>query len=115
MKRALQLISLLAGVIGVVVLCLFPPERYAFYPACPFHALTGWLCPGCGSTRALSAFLHGEMLRAFALNPLLVFMPPLAWLLWHNRHCFARHQALMGYALGTSLVAWTIARNVLHI
>jgi hypothetical protein len=55
------------------------------------------------------------MLRAFALNPLLVFMPPLAWLLWHNRHCVARHQALMGYALGTSLVAWTIARNVLHI
>jgi hypothetical protein len=115
MKRALQLASVLAGAIGGVLLYRFPPERYAIYPACPFHALTGWLCPGCGSTRALSALLHGEWLRAFAFNPLLALLPPVFWLLWRYRERVAQHQAVVGYAVGTSLLAWTVARNLFHL
>lgn len=41
-------------------------------PACPFHALTGLYCPGCGSLRALRHLLHGEVLQSLQCNFLLV-------------------------------------------
>jgi hypothetical protein len=38
--------------------------------ACPFRAVTGWDCPLCGGTRMGSALLHGDVVTAFAFNPL---------------------------------------------
>ena len=58
---------------GVAALLLrFPPEQYNFYPQCPIHTYLHLQCPGCGSTRALAALLHGRIGDAFALNGLLV-------------------------------------------
>jgi hypothetical protein len=59
-----------------VLLLRYPPERYGFYPACPFHALTGFLCPGCGMTRALAALLTGRVAQAWRLNPLVFVLLP---------------------------------------
>ena len=56
---------------GLVVLYHFNPLQASFYPPCPFHLLTGLHCPGCGSTRALHALLHGRIREAFGYNPLL--------------------------------------------
>ena len=39
---------------------------------CPILTLTGWQCPGCGSTRALYSLLHGDFVQAFTMNPLLL-------------------------------------------
>lgn len=39
-----------------------------------FHAFTGWYCIGCGMTRALHALAHGEVVRAFSMNPLAMTM-----------------------------------------
>jgi hypothetical protein len=96
------------------VLFRFPPDRFAFYPACPFHALTGWDCPGCGSTRALAALLHGELWRALSLNPLLPFFILALGLVWRFRNYVERHESATAYGLGGFLVVLTIARNVLH-
>jgi hypothetical protein len=41
-----------------------------FLPPCPWHALTGWACPGCGTTRAVVSLLHGRVGDALAFNPL---------------------------------------------
>jgi hypothetical protein len=38
--------------------------------------LTGFLCPGCGSTRAMHQILHGHVVAAFMLNPLLLLALP---------------------------------------
>lgn len=57
-------------------LFLVDPARGG-YPTCPFRALTGLQCPGCGSTRALHQLLHGHPLVAFELNPLIVVAIPL--------------------------------------
>lgn len=38
---------------------------------CPFHALTGLLCPGCGVTRMGLRLLHGDVFGAFSANPVL--------------------------------------------
>ena len=40
-------------------------------PVCVFHELTGWACPGCGTTRCVRAVFHGEMRAAFLVNPLM--------------------------------------------
>ena len=54
-------------------------------PGCPFLALTGLYCPGCGSTRCLHALAHLDLPAALAMNPLLVLsLAPLALLLLHG-------------------------------
>jgi hypothetical protein len=55
---------------------LFPASGYHFYPKCIFHQLTGLYCPGCGSQRAASALLHGNIGQAFGFNVLFVISLP---------------------------------------
>jgi hypothetical protein len=57
---------------ATVLLLRFPPDRYSFYPRCPIHTYLHLLCPGCGTTRALAALLHGRLREAFHLNALLI-------------------------------------------
>ena len=61
---------------SAVYLFVFEPGRTGFFPICLFRALTGFTCPGCGSTRALHQLLHGHFLEAFTLNPLLLIGLP---------------------------------------
>jgi hypothetical protein len=51
---------------------LIGPERVRVLPGCYFHAWTGLLCPGCGSTRALAAQTRGDLAAAIGFNPLTV-------------------------------------------
>ncbi len=46
-------------------------------PPGPLHALTGLWCPGCGTTRAIHALLHGHLALALSMNPLAVLSLPL--------------------------------------
>jgi len=65
----------LVGVVVCVLLHFYPPgQEGSFWPKCFFHELTGLLCPGCGSTRALYAYTHGDILRGMHCNLLLPFM-----------------------------------------
>ena len=59
------------------ILYKFPPASYGFYPPCPFHALTGLLCPGCGATRALAALVRGNLAEAMQSNGLFVVLLPI--------------------------------------
>ena len=47
-----------------------------FFPKCPFRLVTGWQCPGCGSTRAFYQLLHLHPVAAFKLNPLIMLTLP---------------------------------------
>ena len=62
--------------IAVGVLRAFNPATAGFYPPCPFRALTGYLCPGCGTLRALHQLLNGHVGAAFKLNPLMMVLLP---------------------------------------
>lgn len=46
------------------------------YPTCPFLFLTGYYCPGCGSSRAFHHLIHGRIQKAFSYNPLMVLSIP---------------------------------------
>jgi len=70
-----------AGVVLILLACLsvlhtYNPANSNFYPPCLFHALTGLYCPGCGTLRALHQLVHGHLLTAFWLNPLMVLSVP---------------------------------------
>jgi hypothetical protein len=68
-----QVAALWAVCAGLVL--LFRPVWLAaagLLPSCPWHAWTGWPCPGCGSTRAIVRLLHGDLRGAIAMNPLTV-------------------------------------------
>lgn len=54
----------------------YPPSKDAFYPACPFNTITGFLCPGCGSQRAVHHLLHWDIKTAFAHNAVFVLLVP---------------------------------------
>ena len=62
--------------IGGTLLFFLEPGKSALFPACPFRTLTGFTCPGCGSTRGLHQLLHGNLIAAFELNPLLILSLP---------------------------------------
>ncbi len=63
-------------VVAGVYLFIFEPGRSGFFPLCPFRALTGFTCPGCGTTRGLHQLLHGNLTAAVKLNPLMVAVMP---------------------------------------
>jgi hypothetical protein len=96
------------------MLVLFPPERYGFYPRCPFFEATGLLCPGCGGTRALAALLRGDFAGAWRLNALVVALLPFAAMLGILRLC--RKEVTMPDRLwagmGLIVAAFTICRNL---
>lgn len=107
----------------VTVYFLFDPAGTMWFPRCPFLVLTGFRCPGCGSQRALHALLHGEVAEAWRLNALLLLELPLMALLtaaWVMRRRYPRVRLLLNsqaliLTLLTTIIVWTIARNIADI
>lgn len=63
---------------GLWLLLNFDPNAASNpFPPCMFRLFTGYYCVGCGLTRALHALVHGDIARAFAMNPLVMLMLPL--------------------------------------
>ena len=54
----------------------YNPLEVGFFPRCPFHILTGFLCPGCGSQRALHHLLNGNIALALDKNALFLIALP---------------------------------------
>jgi|SRR6478672_2403429 len=75
-----QQFTIISGVIAIalIVLYFFDPASSTsnIYPPSPFRALTGLYCPGCGTLRGLHQLLHGHLLAALGLNPLMVVSLP---------------------------------------
>jgi hypothetical protein len=72
-----------AGALAAAALVhVVDPNETGNYPTCPFLALTGRYCPGCGSLRALHALTTGDIGTAVGLNVLAVAAVPLLAYLW---------------------------------
>jgi hypothetical protein len=61
---------------GAAYLFVFEPGKTGIFPSCLFRFLTGYQCPGCGSTRAMHQLLHGHVVAAFELNPFFLLAIP---------------------------------------
>jgi hypothetical protein len=76
-------VLVLAGAAAAVTyVAMVDPNEQGHYPTCPFLAVTGYYCPGCGSLRMLHAAAHGQLGEAFGRNPLAFAFLPLLGYLW---------------------------------
>jgi|SRR5690606_13956379 len=89
------------------------------FPPCMFRAFTGCWCIGCGLTRAMHALVHGDIARAFSMNPLGMLLLPLMPLMvaWSGGWQPRRFSPLMSWALEPKLwlvllPSYWIARNL---
>ena len=100
---------------GLAYVGIGDPHSSSFaFPACPFYALTGWYCPGCGGLRMTHDLLHGDIAAAVVDNVfLLVGLPVLfAWLLvrWRREEPLMTKSAVV--VIIAAAVAWTVVRNL---
>ena len=98
---------------GIALFFWVDPIETQFFPRCPFFALTGWKCPGCGTARACHAVLHGHFAEALCFNAMLpVLLVLLGYCLIFPRHA---QRASFVWILLAFIVVWWIARNVIGI
>ena len=109
-----------AAAVVVTTIGALDPNVAGHYPTCPWLALTGTYCPGCGSLRAIHALAHGDPATAVARNPLAVIA--IGWLavwfvVWARRSVTGWKGTTMAPAwvlygiVGVVLTYW-VARNV---
>lgn len=92
-------------VAGSVCLFVLEPGKSRLFPVCPFRALTGFTCPGCGSTRGMHQLLHGNFGAAFEFNPLLLMaLPFLAYALLRYSHQVLSGQPLKHNSLAPKYI-----------
>ncbi len=115
--------KIILWVIGLSCFCIlyhyFDPAHSHLAPKCIFKLLTGYDCPGCGSQRAIHAFLNGHVWEGIQYNYLLV--PALLYVIALT--IFPRngkvHLALSGtlacWIWFGVFIAWWIGRNILGV
>ncbi len=58
------------------------PNEPGSWLTCPYLATTGFVCPGCGTLRAVHALTQGDVATAWARNPGLLVAGALLVLVW---------------------------------
>lgn len=105
-------VMLLAVVLigGGSILFSINPADVEWMPRCPFYALTGLKCPGCGTLRALHHLLHLRVAEAWRLNPLMIGFIPVVFTL--IRLPKLRRSAIVGFAIAIAIFTYWIVRNL---
>lgn len=105
------------------------PTQGLGIPLCWLHSTTGLPCPGCGMTRALTAFSHADFTAALGLNPFVLVAWPTFFVLAvttllperhfqrFERWVMARDRAVArGYQLAVyAFIAFGVARLVVFV
>lgn len=79
-----------AGLVGGLTVALHfrDPHASGSWGFCPWAALTGFYCPGCGGLRAVNDLTNGDIAGAASSNLVFVLMVPVLvvlWLRWTRR------------------------------
>jgi hypothetical protein len=100
---------------GLAYIGLADPHRPNFlFPACPFHAATGLLCPGCGGLRMAHDVLNGDLSAAVVDNVVALIGLPLllVWILLRRRSERPWLTPVSGSVIVVIAVMWTVVRNL---
>ncbi|MCP9272625.1 DUF2752 domain-containing protein [Mycolicibacterium arenosum] len=109
---ALGTAAVLGGALAYIGLA--DPHRPGFlFPACPFKAMTGWDCPGCGGLRMTHDVLHGDLSAAVVDNVFVLVGAPLLtlWLLVRWRLGRTLMPAIAWVTIVAAAIVWTVVRN----
>lgn len=100
--RAAMATILLGVGLALSALYLWEPAAGGPFPSCPWLALTGLQCPGCGALRGTHALLHGEVAAAWRFNALWLVVAPVLGgaFLWASARSF-----------GVPLPLWRVPRS----
>jgi hypothetical protein len=85
-----------AGLAAAALLRLRDPHVSGSYGFCPFQALAGVPCPGCGGLRAVNDLTRGEVVAAVSSNALAVALVgtlAVLWGVWLVRRARGQHDA----------------------
>lgn len=105
---------------AATLLHLRDPHDSGAYGFCPFLAVTGRPCPGCGGLRAVNDLTHGDLTGAISSNALAVTLAVVlvvAWTLWVVRRWRGRTDRMIvlgartGMAVVGLVVVFGIVRN----
>lgn len=96
------------------------PSQPGHYPLCPFRALTGWDCPGCGTVRALHAVANGDVAAGLDHNLMTVLALPVlvgVWFAWTRRQLLGLPRAVvldsrLVTGLAVVFVLFAVVRNL---
>ena len=96
-----------AGLGAAVLLHFHDPHQSGAYGYCPFLALTGKPCPGCGGLRAVNDLTRGDFVGAVSSNVLAVALVAglaVAWVLWVARRLRGKVDSMITLNLQAGLV-----------
>lgn len=106
-----------AGLVYAAIICFLGTAV-----ECPFHAITGLLCPGCGVTRMCIALMQLDFHAAFYYNQLIfILLPFFMFLLIRLTYRFIRYgtrklilwETNVLYVIIAAFVTFGIARNII--
>lgn len=109
-------LTLLLIAAGLTYVYFVDPTSKVSIP-CVFYEVTGWHCPGCGSTRAAHALVHGHLLQAIGHNPLAAIVLPIVAIrtiltMVRPRPRTKMLPAAWVYAIFALVMAYWIGRNI---
>lgn len=108
-----------AGLSAVTALHLRDPHHQGSWGFCPFRALTGLPCPGCGGLRAVNDLTNGDVVGALSSNAMAVCLLfggsvlGLAWLVqaWRGQRLMSsRALASIGVVVGAAFLVFGVFR-----
>lgn len=119
-------LTLLTLIIFVgVMLYVFNPTKYWFWPKCPIKLLTGLSCPACGIQRFVHDIANGHLAAAISYNYYLIYALPYAAIIAgiyimpqsttkeRLTDIFQSKAAIWLYVI--SFCIWFVIRNILNI
>ena len=122
LRRALR-VALLAAALSLAYILLVSLYRGpGFGIPCPFRAVTGLYCPGCGMFRASDALLRGDVRQAAHYNALSVILFPaliilcfrdaIKYIISAPRGTAGRLELTVCIGLAAAAVLYAAARNI---
>jgi hypothetical protein len=96
------------------ILYRFSPQEYSFYPRCPFYAVTGHYCPGCGATRAVAELLHGHIGAAIHFNAAITMLLPFLLIYFGRMYWAALRENRLDWPTAPTFV-WKAAMAIVLI
>lgn len=119
---------IIVSVVAMLLLAFYAlvdPMALHWMPQCPFKALTGWQCPGCGNQRLVHTLLQGKIVEAISYNYFMLFAAPYLLLFlvrellpkgyrreWLTAKIENRHVVRFYIVL---FFGWLIIRNIWHL
>lgn len=109
-RKFIVSLTVVVGVSGFVFLYFYNPTEITGIPRCPFLALTGYKCPGCGTLRGIHHLLHLQFAKVWQMNPLLLVSLPLVVAMSMSHRL--RESAMVGRLVLATAMLYCVMRNL---